>query len=342
LRLRAADASTVSRIAGLAVAAGLLGWTFLGLDPSRAARAAATVGPLLLLALLPYVAGACLDCVGLHLVLARLARPVRYLDLLEIRLCADALLLSAPGGALVSEGLTPHLLHARCGVPLPEGVASVAARKCLAIAAQSLYLFLAAAIATPSLASAPLPAGGLPLGLTAMSALLMTASVAGAGLLGAGGTARRLHGWLVRVPWRRLRCWLGDRADRFRRTDHHLAAILGPETPRLDRPLLSFLFASLIESLESFLVLSLLGTGLAYTQVLPMEAGVSLLRSLAFFVPAGLGVQEAAHVALLASMGVPDPVLAGAVLAAAKRFRETGFVAAGYVLLARRGRAVPA
>jgi uncharacterized membrane protein YbhN (UPF0104 family) len=62
---------------------------------------------------------------------------------------------------------------------------------------------------------------------------------------------------------------------------------------------------------------------------------VSLLRSLVFVVPAGLGVQDAGYAVLLRALGVPDSVEVAAAFSLLKRGRELLWVGLGIALFTR-------
>jgi len=59
---------------------------------------------------------------------------------------------------------------------------------------------------------------------------------------------------------------------------------------------------------------------------------VTLLRSIAFMVPAGLGVQDAGYVAFLAAFGVPEAATVGVAFVLIKRAKELFWIAMGFVL----------
>lgn len=78
--------------------------------------------------------------------------------------------------------------------------------------------------------------------------------------------------------------------------------------------------AWLATALESWIALQLLGTGLPIAAVLALESLIYAIRSAAFFVPSGYGVQEGGYVILGAMFGLgPEAALA---LSLAKRARE--------------------
>jgi len=75
--------------------------------------------------------------------------------------------------------------------------------------------------------------------------------------------------------------------------------------------------------------------------VLAFEPVVSFARSAAFFIPAGLGVQDAGYMAFLQHAGIPDAVNRAAAFVLLKRFKEIIWIAVGWILLlATRARAL--
>src|SRR5262249_29210337 len=80
-------------------------------------------------------------------------------------------------------------------------------------------------------------------------------------------------------------------------------------------------------------ILRLLGVDLSFAAVMAFEPVVSFARSAAFFIPAGLGVQDAGYMAFLRQAGIPDPVNRAAAFVLLKRFKELVWIAVGWILL---------
>jgi uncharacterized membrane protein YbhN (UPF0104 family) len=140
------------------------------------------------------------------------------------------------------------------------------------------------------------------------------------------------------VPLASWRRGLDARADGWRRADEQLARPLEDEQlPRLLPPAALLFLQWLLEAFETYLILRLLGVDLDPTTVLAIEVAASLLRSMAFAVPAGLGVQDLGYVAMLGAFGVPEAATVGAAFVVLKRTKELFWIGAGYlVLLVRR------
>jgi len=89
------------------------------------------------------------------------------------------------------------------------------------------------------------------------------------------------------------------------------------------------LIAWLIGTGETAIAVALLGRPLSILDIVAMEAFVTALRGVAFFVPAALGVQEGAYVVIGAALGLPpDIALAVSLL---KRGREIIFGVPGLI-----------
>jgi uncharacterized membrane protein YbhN (UPF0104 family) len=282
----------------------------------------------------PYGIAALFDGLGLRRILMALGRGVEFVRLLSIRLSADALTISAPGGMVLAEGVRIMLLQTRCDVPVPEGVGALAARKCLILRGHGLFLALSSVLGWGYLSQRStdvLGVPGLPVFLGGMAVGLLTASVIMGRALSGGSTTARLGMLLERVPVRALRAWLERRRTAFSQTDAHMGRTLGPRTGR-QASLLYFLMW-LAEASETYLLLRLLGFDVGLTEALALEAVITVARAMAFFVPAGLGVQDAGYVAFLRGDGGGSALELAAAFALIKRARELFWVGVGFALL---------
>jgi uncharacterized protein (TIRG00374 family) len=249
---------------------------------------------------------------------------------------SEAVLIGFPAGAALAETLNPYLLRRRCGVPLPEGLAAVAAKKSLIVLANALYMGVALVAGGAWLRSASralIGAPGLEWLVGAVAVVMLAGALGLSRVLFSGVAASRSHGLLHRIPSARLRRWLDDERHRFTETDQHFAALFAARARAGSVATALFLGCWLVEATEAFVILRLLHVDLPYAEVLAFEVVVSLLRSLAFMIPAGLGVQDAGYVAFFGAFGVPDAATLGVAFVLVKRAREVLWVAAGFLLL---------
>ena len=325
----------VARVLVLLVSVGLFVRVLWMADVAAVARLLAEVGPLAGLAVVPYGVAVTVDTAGWAAILRGLEARVATWRLLGLRLSTEAVHLSFPGGPLLAEGLKVWFLRRRFGVEVAEGSASLAVKKALQIGSQGVYLLTAAAVAGASLAD-PSVLRPLLFGLGIVSTLVSAGMVA---VLLSGKVAERLWRLLRRVPMAKVQAWTIAREVAFVDTDQHVRAVLQSHVRGLVVAFLWILAGWFVEAAESWVLLRLLGVDLSFRAVLAFEPVVSFARSAAFFIPAGLGVQDAGYMALLRGAGIPDATNHAAAFVLLKRFKEVFWIAIGWaLLLATRGR----
>jgi uncharacterized membrane protein YbhN (UPF0104 family) len=119
----------------------------------------------------------------------------------------------------------------------------------------------------------------------------------------------------------------------FMDTDQHVREVLQSHVRGLMVAFVWILGGWFAEAGETWVLLRLLGIDLSFAMVLAFEPVVSFARSAAFFIPAGLGVQDAGYMAFLRQAGIPDAVNRAAAFVLLKRFKELVWIAVGWILL---------
>jgi hypothetical protein len=107
----------------------------------------------------------------------------------------------------------------------------------------------------------------------------------------------------------------------------------------VDRPVPAPAFLWLLEGVETYLILRLLGADLGLVEVMSFDAALSVVRSAAVFAPAGIGVQDLGYLAVLEAYGVPGASGIAPAFVVLKRMKEALFVAVGFIVIARTGAA---
>ncbi|HXB54472.1 MAG TPA: lysylphosphatidylglycerol synthase domain-containing protein [Vicinamibacteria bacterium] len=289
------------------------------------------------LILVPYLMCLSFDALGWQRLLAQTGYGVGFGPLLVARLSSEALGQSVPSGTIVSDGLSQHLLTTRSHVSPGAGVSSLLARRVFVGATHGSLLAAGGALALLYTDSSP--------AVVAMHALALAAGIALVVLsvllplaLTRGSLGRRVHGFLLAVPYVRLRSWLGVNQHHFLEVDQKLARCFGMPAGELAGTAALFLLARFAEVLETVAILSLLGARVPIVEVICFENLLSLVRALAFFLPGGLGVQDLGYVAVLNGLGVVEATSVGAAFVLVKRIKEIVYIATGYVILALGGR----
>lgn len=291
------------------------------------------VGPWVGLAALPYLAQIALDALAWRTLLVAIERPVAWRRLIAVRLSTEAVLMSVPGGSLIGESLKPYLLSRSANVPIADTVASIGIKRSLLAIAQAGYLVIALTVGHTVLSRVSVQVIGTSFLVGALTLAAAVLAIAGVGLALAflrAGVADRTRGLLARIPSRRLRMSLEARRAGFTATDRAFVAI-GRHRKHLGVAVGLLLAAWLVEAVETGVLCRLLGLSLSPAEVIAMEATIVLARNLAFFLPAGLGVQDAGYLAFLGALGVTSPAATAFVLV--KRIKELAWITVGYVTL---------
>lgn len=292
------------------------------------------------LAVVPYPLILLLDSLGWMALFEREERPPLK-TLLAARLLAESASQCVPSAGLAGEAAALWKISGPRGRPIAAVMGTLLLRRILMALGHGLALGLAALVTSAGLSSRTSPGQGFV--LTLASVALLTLAAGGLSLAKAG-PASRLPVALSRLPLPdSFRARLAEQVSRFSETDRRLARFFTEPGGRRIVPATLFLLVFLAESAETWLILTLLGSSLSFADVLSFEALLSLARALAFFVPAGLGVQDAGYLGALSLAGVPHAASVGAAFVVVKRGKEALWTAVGLVVFvaAGRGAALP-
>ncbi|NTW48391.1 MAG: flippase-like domain-containing protein [Chlorobiales bacterium] len=328
--------SVALKIIGVLVGAGLLTYLFTKIDTEKTFQLITGIGISVGLIFIPYILVSAFDTVGWKIVFPNPKRAILFQKLLSIRFITEAMLMSIPAGVAVAESMKPLLLKKYLQIPASEGVASVAVKKMLFGAAQGVYLILSVAFGfywMQASSKSVIGMDGLPWMILGVSVVLIVFFGVGTYAFVNGAIARRLHSLLLRVPFSPLRSLLLRQEEKFVEVDAQLKEFNSLGSGKMVYATLAFTLSWLMEAVETFVILWVLGVDLSFAQVLAFETILSFVRSLIFFVPAGLGVQDLGYVAFFTALGVPDPMTIGGAFILLKRFKELIWIIIGYLIL---------
>jgi uncharacterized membrane protein YbhN (UPF0104 family) len=293
-------------------------------------RLLAGTGPWGLLGLLPFGLVLAADAAGWRLLFAPGTRArIPFSSAFASRLAGEAVSQTLPSAGVAGEAAAAWMLSRQSGVALGEAIGSLAVRRVLMAPGHAAMLTVAALLA----AARPEVPIGLVAALAAAALGLTLAATAGARLLARGQPFARLRLAMRRVPWATLRAWAGGPSAPLRDADREAERFLGGSWGPRAAAVLLFTLVFAAESLETFLLLRLLGAPVTLGQTAAVEPLVSLLRALAFFAPAGLGIQDIGYVALFRLVGVPGAISVSAAFVVLKRLKELAWVSGGWAVL---------
>jgi len=330
-----------SSLAGLAlrglaavVGLGFFAWTMRDLDLGELRTLLGSVGPIVLLILVPQALGTVFHSAAWKQLLAARGTRVPLFALTRVFLGSEGARMALPAGAAFGESVAAVELRSRFGATWSTALASVAAKKAWVLCTHAICLVALFAVGQHAISelASNLPAGNwLVVVLWGMTLALVLAGGLTLVLLASRRAARVAVRLAARAPLAAVRSWAAARSDA---SQLDAAASIAPLAHAKAAAWL--LGQWVTEFGETWLILHLLGTNVTFTEALAIELGSSLVRALAFFVPGGLGVTDASYVGMLAALGVSNAKEVGACFVLLKRAKEFFFIAVGLGALARR------
>lgn len=290
------------------------------------------LGPKLAIAIVPYALAIGVDAWGWRRLLVRLGARPRLESLFALRIGTEALALSLPGGALVADAMKPAVLAHRWSIAISLGAASVAARKVWLVLTQGTLILLCVVVA-PSIVSR-IGGRSLVAAYAIVGAIFIALGLVARFSISGGRAASLLRRALAALPIPRLRAWLTARADAFARADAHLVDAIAAPLPTSIALGAPFFLGWIVEALDTWLLLHLVGIHLDVVTVVVVECALGVLRVIVFALPAGLGAQELAYFAILSALGVGDVAVSGAAFSLLKRAKEGFWLVTGWLALA--------
>jgi hypothetical protein len=136
------------------------------------------------------------------------------------------------------------------------------------------------------------------------------------------GVARRLK---LRIPA------LETNRDKLLRIDAQILEFYRKDRKHFFLSTGAYMSGWLLDTIEIFVVASLLGVPIHWNQALAIEAFVGVAKILGLFVPGALGVQESSIVFLCRMAGLPEGF--GVVYAILRRGREVVYALIGWLLI---------
>lgn len=295
------------------------------------------IGPIALLVVVPFPFALAMDAWAWKGLLAALDRKAAWWTLFKIRIGTEAVTNSAPAGAMWADAISPLLVAHRAGIPAVDVFAASTAKRWTVVRMHGGYVALCAAFGASSILHASRVLMGsdvLLVSVFAASTGLVLLSIGIEALASRGKIAGRISGTLGRFE--RVKSWIETHRHHFARADVQLAR-LSKDKRAGATAAWRMLGLWVIEGLESYVILRLLGAPLGVIEVLSFDAALSVVRSTAMFAPAGIGVQDVGYLAVLQAYGVPDATSLGPAFIVLKRLKEAFWIAIGFAILARAG-----
>ncbi len=286
------------------------------------------------LILIPFILEAIADCVAWRHLLPLEYRHVSLWKIFKARTGPEAVVMTVPMGPFISEPLKAWILFKIIDLRTSIGMASVIMRSCFLVLAQCSLVILVTLLSFGWLADlSPLVISRSGLGYLLLLIALILFLVYAAFLLLASRSSvvKRLHNKLEHAPFAWIRKIWESTEHYFTELNEQFATFGGERKSSVIIAYLLYILPWVFQGIETYVILRLLGSEIPLLQALTIEGACGFLRSVAFIVPSGLGVQDAGYFLMLNGAGVSHPLSAAFIIV--KRSREILWVSLGYGIL---------
>ena len=259
------------------------------------------------------------DAISWHLVLPAVPLDRAWLvRTFVVRMIGEAYNNITPTASLGGEPVKAWLLKSRWGIPLRDAAASLVIAKTTSMFALVMFVGvgLAMLLQHARVTDGHKLAAALGFGFIVLSAAVFFLM-----------QHLRLSTYVARwLRGTRFEARLSSGIAAAEDIDRQFAAFYRGHGRRLAWSLVFAMVNWVLGALEVYLIMGLVGYPLSFAEVWMIECMVQLVRTIAFFIPAGLGAQEGAFlIAVGALTGVPS---AGVATALVRRCRDVLWIAA--------------
>lgn len=274
------------------------------------------------------------DAQGWNLCFIEVPRRFTFAEAFLVRVGTDALHNSLPAGVALAETVRPVMANRMHDIPYRAGIAAGVVSKINTAVSQIIFFIvgltlLGLTMSNPGAELSALRSSGTYVVMGIISAVV----IALLWLPYKGTTFRTAYRILYAVPVSRLRNMLETHHESFIRIDDYIKVFATHHRAKLYASLFLFLIGWFATALETYLIVTLLGYSITLPQAIAIESSVSFIRVLFFFIPAGLGAQEAGFVTLFTAFRFPGSVEMSAAFVIVRRFKEFLWIAFGYSIL---------
>jgi len=327
--------SVIFRIVTVCGGALLLAFLFKDADVQLIASLLSQIGFFALPIVLVYFIGSVFDTIAWKNLLISGSSSISFSKLLQIHIAGESFYRFIPAGAIVGEGVKALLLKKHSSFSVPEIFSSLLLRKFFMGFAQAFYI--AAAVLLGILYSNAGSFGNLGIAGSVLSVVLLLLFIVMGMFLWKGSLCLFLFSLLSKIPIEKIQNSIFKYKNSFTQTDELLKQSFSKNRTKSAKAFLFFFLGWSSELVETYLILLALGAMLPITSAMLFEPVVSLLRSLVFFIPGGLGVMDAGYVSSFQLFGIKEAAAVGAAFVIVKRMKEIFWIIIGVGLTAVLG-----
>jgi len=292
----------------------------------------------LILIILPVIFLTLFETFGWYLTLNTENKKINLTQLYLLRTAIDSVQNSVPGGFAAAELLRPVLLKRNFGMPMNRGVASGIITKLNIAIAQLLFIItgIAVMLIFYSKESAYIENIGNNSIYISLAFFIAAVFCAALFLYKYNGLVKIFNS-LKSLNIIRLKKLLLRNEDKIYEINNYIKEFNTGNVKNFIYTILIFYFGWMIIAAEAFLIFRIIGVDLNFSQAIILESAASLIRIIFFFLPSGMGAQDAGLIGLMSAMGFADPISASVLFIISRRTKEIIWIIFGYILLFRLG-----
>jgi len=324
---------------GFVIAGVLLYNVFSSFDWSATGKVIASLTLLeIVIILTPFTVEVIVDCLAWRHLLPHDYHDVSLWAMFKARTGPEAVVMTMPMGPFISEPLKAWILFKVIQLKQSVGMVSVILRSCMLVLAQCSVVILITFLSfnwLQKMSSVVIEREGLAYFLLLTSLLLLAIYCGFLLVASRSSVIKKLHDKLehsrfvwIRKIWESSETYFSELNEQFSTfgSDRKISLIIAYAL---------YIIPWLCQGVEAYLILRVLGSDITVLQAFSVEAACGFLRSVAFIVPSGLGVEDASYFLMLNAAGVAHPLSAAFVIV--KRLREILWITMGYGILFTSG-----
>jgi hypothetical protein len=291
-----------------------------------------------ILIIIPVIFITLFETFGWYLTLNTKNEKINFAQLYLLRTAIDSVQNSIPGGFAAAELVRPILLKRNFGMELNRGVASGIITKLNIAIAQVLFIITGIAVMLIFYRneSAYIESIGYNSIYISLAFFIVVVFCTAIFIYKYNGLVK-IFNCLKSLNINRFKKFLLRNEDKIREINNYIREFNKGNVKNFLYTILIFYVGWMVIAAEAFLIFRLIGVDVNLSQAIILESAASLIRIIFFFLPSGMGAQDAGLIGLMSAMGFADPISASMLFIVSRRTKEIIWILFGYILLFRFG-----
>lgn len=324
------------RVCSLIAGVLLFLFIFRGINIQSTVELLSHIGYSFVVILSLYLIGSIADTFAWKILLESSAQTIPFIRLLLIHIAGESFYRFLPAGVVVGESVKVLLVRKHSSFLYPTIISSLMMRKVLMGISQAFYIGIAVFFGI-YLSTSKSNVSLITIGFVVSIGLLILFGAIGY-FLYKGNLGASVYKILIKIPIKSFRKKISLQQEEFISTDLTIRKAISTNKRNSVIAFSLFFFGWVTELAETFVILFALTASVAFADSLLFEPIVSFLRSVVFFIPAGLGVMDFGYSSSLSSVTSDTTGTIAAAFVIVKRTKEIFWIIIGVALAAFLGK----